>query len=164
MPYLIPYLVHLACTDIHNFHLKLAPVDDVFQKKTDELFSGMPNIFGIADNTLIAGFDEPGTDHNATLDKVLRICRQGNMKLNNDKCLFRCISILFFGEVISQQSVSLHHRIVQALTDMPPPKYKKELLSFLCILIYLSKISPVTAEVCKPLGKLTSVKSDWSWN
>ena len=24
--------------------------------------------------------------------------------------------------------------------------------------------SPITAEVCKPLQKLTSVKTDWAWN
>ena len=30
----------------------------MFQKKTEALFSSMPNIFGIADDILIAGFDE----------------------------------------------------------------------------------------------------------
>ena len=39
---------------------------DMFQKKIDELFNGMPNVFGIADDILIAGFDELGKDHNTT--------------------------------------------------------------------------------------------------
>ena len=30
----------------------------MYQKKTDELFSGMPNVFDIADDILIAGFDK----------------------------------------------------------------------------------------------------------
>ena len=34
----------------------------MFQKKKDELFSVMPNIFGITDDSLIAGFDEQGRD------------------------------------------------------------------------------------------------------
>ena len=63
----------------------------------------MLNIFGLADDILIAGFDEQGRDHDAMLDKVLRIYRQENMKLNKDKCLFRCIRIPFFGEIISEQ-------------------------------------------------------------
>ena len=33
-------------------------MEDMFQRKIGELFSGMPNIFGIIDNILIAGFDE----------------------------------------------------------------------------------------------------------
>ena len=64
----------------------MAPVGDMFQKKIDELFSGMPNVFGIADDILIAGFNELGRDHDAILDKVLSICRQETLKLNEDKC------------------------------------------------------------------------------
>ena len=61
----------------------------MFQKKIDELFSGMPNVFSIADDILIACFKEQGRHHYATLDKVLGICRQTNLKLNKAKCLFR---------------------------------------------------------------------------
>ena len=74
-------------------------MDDMFQK-IDELLKGMPNVFGLADDILITGFDELGRDYNATLDKVLRICREANMKLNKDKCIFRYTSIPFFGDVI----------------------------------------------------------------
>ena len=65
----------------------------MLQKKTDELFSDMPNIFSIADDILIAGFGEQGEDHNAMLDKVLRKYSQAYLKLNKDKCLFRCSNI-----------------------------------------------------------------------
>ena len=67
----------------------VAPASDMFQKKIDELFSGIPNVFSIADEILISDFDEQGRDHDATLDKVLRVCMQANMKLNKDKCLFK---------------------------------------------------------------------------
>ena len=58
----------------------------------------MLNVFGIADDGLVAGFDELSRDHDAALYKVLRICGQANWKLNKDKCLFRCISIPFLGK------------------------------------------------------------------
>ena len=29
---------------------------------------------------------------------------------------------------------------------------------------YLSKFSPVMAEVCEPLGRLTSINAIWTWN
>ena len=38
-------------------------------KKINELFQGLPNMFGIADDILIARFDDMDRDHNATLDK-----------------------------------------------------------------------------------------------
>ena len=53
-------------------------------KKIDEPFNGMPNVFSIADDILIARFDELGRDHDATLGKMLRICGQENLKLNRD--------------------------------------------------------------------------------
>ena len=58
----------------------------MLQKKIDELFSGMPNVFGIANDILIAGIDKQGKDHDETSDKVLQVCRQAHLKLNKDKC------------------------------------------------------------------------------
>ena len=60
--------------------------------------------------------------------------------------------------------MSLDPRKVEALTNMPKSKSKKELQSFLGILNYLSKFSPMTAEVYEPLQKYTSVMAEWSLN
>ena len=49
--------------------------------------------------------------------------------------------------------------VVKALTNMPPPKAKREPQSFLGIVNYLSKFSPMTAEVCEP-----SVNAALMWN
>ena len=62
--------------------------DDMFQKKKDEFFSDMSNVFSIADYILTAGFKELGRDHDVTLDKVLRICRQVNLKTKKDKQMY----------------------------------------------------------------------------
>ena len=43
----------------------------MFQKKIYELFSSIPNVIGIVDETLITGFDQQGKDHDETLEKVL---------------------------------------------------------------------------------------------
>ena len=53
----------------------VAPAGDMVQKKIDKLFQRLPNMFGIADNILIAGFSDMNRDNNVTLNKVLRICR-----------------------------------------------------------------------------------------
>ena len=113
--------------------LRVASVCDMFQKNIDKLFSVMPNIFIIAEDILIASFDEKNKDHDETLDKVLRVCRQINLKLSKEKHLFRCTSIPFFDKVISQQGISPDPRKVQALTEMPPPKSRKNCR---CSLVY----------------------------
>ena len=42
---------------------RVASMGEMFQKKIDELFSGMPNVFTIADDIIIVGFDELGRDN-----------------------------------------------------------------------------------------------------
>ena len=64
-----------------------------------------------------------------------------------------------FGEVISRCVVSADPAKAKALTNMLPPKTKRELRSFLGIINYLIKFSPVVAEVCKLLSRLTSVNA-----
>ena len=60
--------------------------------------------------------------------------------------------------------MSPNSRNVQALTEIPPPKTKKEMQSFLGILNYLSTFSTMTADMCEPLQKLTTFKADWTQN
>ena len=43
----------------------------MFQCKIDEIFSDVPNIFGIVDDILVIGYDENGADHDAAVHKVL---------------------------------------------------------------------------------------------
>ena len=41
----------------------VAPVGDMFQQKTDEILKDLPNIFGVADDILIVGYDLDGQDY-----------------------------------------------------------------------------------------------------
>ena len=124
------YLTMFSCPVGRYGYIRLpfrgAPARDVFQKKINELSSGMPNAFDTADDIAIIVFDEQGKNHDKTLEKVLQVCIQGNLKLTKDKCLFRCTSNPFFGKVISQQGVSPDPRKVQVLTDIPTLNSTKE--------------------------------------
>ena len=99
------YLTNFSCPFGRYQYIQLpfgeSPVGDIFQKKIDELFSGMSNVFHIADGIMIAGFDESCKEHDETLEKVLLVCRQVNLKLNKSKCLFWCTNIPFFAEIVS---------------------------------------------------------------
>ena len=132
--------------------------------KIDEIFNDMPNVFGIADDILVIGYDKDGTDHDEPFYKVLKQCQDVNLKLHKEKYHFRCTSIPFFGQVVSWQSIQPEPQKVRALTEMPLLKNKKELMAFLGIINYLNKFSPGMLEVCQPLRKLMSSKMTWTWN
>ena len=136
----------------------------MFQWKTYEIFKDLPNAFGIANDILVVGFDSNDMDHDQMLQKVLQICRQAYLKLNKYKCHFRCTSVPFFGDVISRHGVRPDPKMLKVLMEMPPPRTKKELQTFLWIINYLCKFFPSTADICKSLGKLMSAKTEWTWN
>ena len=127
-----------------------------FQRKINKIFNDIPNVYGIADDILVIGYNKDGADHNKAVYNVLSQCSYVNLKLNKDKCHFRCTSIPFFGEAVCRQGVQPDPQMVRALTEILAPKDKRELQSFLGIINYLGKFFPGTAEVCDPLQKLTS--------
>ena len=85
----------------------------MFKCKIDEIFSDMSNVFGITDDILVIGYDANGADHDAALQR----CEEVNLKLNKEKCHFRCTSIPFLGEVISRKGVEPDPQKIKALTD-----------------------------------------------
>ena len=53
----------------------------MFQRKIDKIFKDMPNVFGIVGDTLVAGYEADGKDHDETVQRVLQRCGQVNLKL-----------------------------------------------------------------------------------
>ena len=54
------------------------------QRKIGEIFRDLPNLFSIANDILIVGYDVNGADHDRTLCRVLQIHNTENLKLNTD--------------------------------------------------------------------------------
>ena len=65
------YLTTFSCP-FGRYHYKqlpfgAVPADDMFQWKIDEIFNDMPNVFGIADDILVLGYDKDGADHDVAV-------------------------------------------------------------------------------------------------
>ena len=103
------YLTTFSCPfgryQYKHLPFRAVPVGNMFQHKIDEIFNDMPNVFGIADDILVMRYDKNGADHGKAVHGVLRQCQDVNLKLNKEKCHFRCTSILFLGEVVSREGV-----------------------------------------------------------
>ena len=67
----------------------VASAGDIFQRKIDEIFNDMPNVFGIADDIVVVWYEDDDRDHNETVQNVLQKCRKVNLKLNKDKVSFQ---------------------------------------------------------------------------
>ena len=110
------YLTMFACQFAryrykHGYHVWSSTSSDLFQRKLDEIFKDMPNAFGTAYDILVAGYEADGRDHGKTVQRVVQKCRQVNLKLNKDKCHFRCTSVLIVWEDhITEWSTTRPHR------------------------------------------------------
>ena len=122
----------LEGTDTNNYHLEQHQQCHV-SKEIDEIFKDMPNVFGIADDVLVAGYEDDGRDHDKTVQRLLQRCKLVNLKLNKDKCHFSCTSVPFFGEIMSCNGVQPDPPKIKALMEMPPPKIKNSRLSWVLL-------------------------------
>ena len=77
-------------------HFGIASEEDIFQRKIEEIFRQLQNVFGITDDFLVVGYHHDGTDPDRTLHRVLLICKNENLKFYEGKCYFRCTSVTFF--------------------------------------------------------------------
>ena len=83
---------------------------DIFQKKTDQVFENCKGAVGIAGD--IQGF---GTDdnHKHHLHEAMERTRKAGIKLNYDKCIINSNSCNFFGNIYTLQGVMLNPKKVQ---------------------------------------------------
>ena len=65
------FVCHFGRYSLTRLSFGVTPASDIFQKKIEEIFKGLPNVFGIADNILIVGYDAEGRDHNTTLREMM---------------------------------------------------------------------------------------------
>ena len=57
---------------IHQLPLKVVSACDISQQKIDEIFKDLPNVFAMADDILIIGYDADGRDHDRSLKHVMQ--------------------------------------------------------------------------------------------
>ena len=74
--------------------------------------------------------------------QVLNKCREIGLKLNPEKCQFGEKEVKFYGNIISSDGVKPDPVKVDVILNMPSPKSKLELASFLGMCNYLSTYIP----------------------
>ena len=136
---------------------------DIFQKKVDETFGDMPGVAGIADDVVIFGHQEDGSDHDANLRRVMERARQAGVKLNPEKARVKQRQIPFYGNILSADGLAPDTSKIEAITSMAAPTSLKELQTFLGMANYLSRFAPNLADVAAPLRELCKKDSEFVW-
>ena len=78
---------------------------DIYQYKVDSHLEGIENCMAIADDIILYGLKEDGSDHDRTVRKVLDKAKLAGMRFNPTKCEFRKMQVKFFGLVLTRDGV-----------------------------------------------------------
>ena len=113
------------------------------------------------DDILVWGRNEE--EHNRRLKAVLQKCKEINLTLNKDKCLFNKSEIVYIGHVISKEGVKPDKEKVEAIVNMPPPTDKKGVERLLGTVNYLAKFIPNMSIINEPIRNLLKSENMFIW-
>ena len=148
------------------FGISLAPEE--FECSLHEKLAGLEGLEIIQDDMLVVGYrdtqEEADANHDANLRKLLHRAREVNLKLNSKKMSLKKPQVKFMGHVISQDGLKPDQDKVKAVQDMRKPTCKKETLSLLGFINYLSRFLPKLSETAQPLRDLTLANARFAWS
>ena len=133
---------------------------EVFQRTMEQLFSGYPCSI-IVDDILVSG--STIQEHDENLQKVLKRCKEVNLKLNKQKCKVRVQEVSYVGHILTKDGVKPDASKIQAITAMPPPEDKKGIQRLLGMTNYLSKFIPNYSEKTTLLRELLHKDVEFCW-
>ncbi|KAK2720687.1 hypothetical protein QYM36_004541 [Artemia franciscana] len=118
----------------------------------EEAFEGIQGFSVIVDDIIISG--KTIEEHDANVRSTLIRAREKGVKLNLQKCVFKCNSIPYFGHVISENGIHQDPQKVRALRGMRTPNTKDELQTILGMMNYLPRYITNLSSINQPLRDL----------
>ena len=134
---------------------------DVFQKKLDHAYEGIPNVTGIADDIIVSG--STPEEHDQALLAMLEASRKNNIGLNSEKLQFKASSVNFFGHTITRSGLEPATGKLEAIRNLKAPTNAKELLTALGMITYLNRFSAKIADLTAPLRELNKKDIHFHW-
>ena len=141
------------------FGLKMS--QDIFQRKMDQVYEGLPGVIGIADDILVYGPDEETHDENLRW-AMQRTSKAGN-KLNLDKCQVKMNRVKFFGLICEEGGVRPDPEKVEAFQKLDHPTNEEQLHRFQGLATYLGPFIPILSQKTDDLRKLIKKNAIFEW-
>nr|XP_018627142.2 uncharacterized mitochondrial protein AtMg00860-like [Nicotiana tomentosiformis] len=86
-----------------------------------------------------------------------------DLKLIPAKCAFGVPSGKLLGFIVSRRGIELDPKKIKSIRGLPPPKSKKEIMSLLGRLNYISRFIAQLTTTCEPIFKLLKKDAAIKW-
>ena len=134
---------------------------DVFKQMLDQCFSHLKNIIIIADDIMIVGKNQE--EHDLALTSLLDTARKCSFRLNYDKLQYKKTEVDFFGQTYMIDGHKLAQTKVSTINTMLELTFRKEVQSFIGMIIYLSKFSARPSKLSEPIRELSKERVPFNW-
>ena len=138
-----PEFRKLTCMafDIGRYQFKRLPMgskvaSNIFQRKLDSVYIGLPGVTGIADDMVIFGRNEEEHDRNLIL--FLETTRKNGLILNKRKLQFKKEEVSFFGHRWNSIGISPDPKKTESILKMQFPPDKETMHSFRGLVNFLN--------------------------
>ena len=93
---------------------------DCFEYKVDQIFSPTPQCCGITNDKVVYSYSEEDCDQ--ILLQVLDTAKLEGLRFNQDKCIFKCAEVPFFGMLIGADGIRPDPKKIESLNYLPLPR------------------------------------------
>lgn len=136
------------------FGISCAP--EHFQKILERILLPCEGVVNFIDDIIVFGSNE--NEHNTRLKNVLKVLKQNNVLLNENKCIYKTAKIEFIGHELTSQGIKPLDKYIKGIDDFREPKTIEEVQSFLGLINFIGKWIPNLATLTEPLRKLLRLK------
>lgn len=137
------------------------PASSELNNALRQIFSGIPEVFVIHDDIIIATKSQE--EHYIILEKVLELLKEHNLTLKGPKCIFLSQNIPFWGMRFTSKGIKPCPDKCKALQEMSPPQKKEDVASFISLLQSHSKFIPMFAKLTCNIRALQRKNATFRW-
>jgi hypothetical protein len=142
------------------FGMKNSPA--TFQRLINNVTAGLHGCEAYIDDVII--HSETWEDHMKFTKDFFDRLSDAKLTVNLSKSAFGCAHVVYLGHIVGQGQVKPVNAKIQAISDFPIPKNKRELMRFLGMAGYYRKFCPNFSSVTEPLTHLLSKKVKFTWS
>src|SRR6218665_3875694 len=135
-----------------------------YNRMMRKLIDGIQQMESYVDDVL--AHTQSWEDHLEGLGQFFERVRRANLTLKPKKCQIGFSSVDFLGHTVSNNRISPKEEAVEKIVELPRPKTKKQIRSFLGAINYYRDFIPECGKITQPLTELTkkSAKNVVDWN
>ena len=146
----------------------ISPAPEEFQRRVNDVLSGLPGVKVIADDILVFGSgetdEEAYQDHDKNLRRLMERCKEKGLKLNPDKIQLQLNEVSYMGHRITANGLKIDPEKTKAIRNMPIPTDKQGVQRLLGMVNFVQKFAPRLAEITTPLRNLIKKGNEFKWD